>query len=176
MANTIFGALLSPSSFQLSSNNGPVNLTGVAVSNVSIKFNSRTLKNRREDGTTIAHARIKTPLQVQVRFIAQTLDALQTLSKIMNDVDGLYVMQSRGVKIINLKAQRMEQSQTPDAISATPIMMTFAGIQMQGVYRPVCVQQGDSSVIDSGIATLKNVGQNISDFANDISDRLGGVL
>ncbi|WLW40840.1 hypothetical protein GNAINCEL_00058 [Serratia phage KKP 3709] len=94
----------------------------------------------------------------------------------MNDVDGLYVMQSRGVKIINLKAQRMEQSQTPDAISATPIMMTFAGIQMQGVYRPVCVQQGDSSVIDSGIATLKNVGQNISDFANDISDRLGGVL
>ncbi|QEG13820.1 putative structural protein [Erwinia phage vB_EamM_TropicalSun] len=176
MANSILGSLIRMSSFTMTSDNGPVNLTGITIANVSIKFNSRTLKNRREDGTVIAHARIKTPVQVQVKAIASNIDGLQVLSHIMKNIDIMYEIKTRGVQIKNLKLQRSEQTQSAESLSATPIMLTFAGIQMQGTYRPVCVQQGDSSVIDSGISTLKNVTQSVEDFANGISDALGGVL
>lgn len=173
MAETILGSLLRPTAFKMSSEKGAVSLAGLAVESVSIKLNSRTLKNRREDGTVIAHARIKTPMQVQVKVVAQTIDGVQILSQIMNNVDEMYSIQTRGVKLKNVKLQRMEQSQSPEALSATPIMLVFAGIQMQGIYRPVCVQQGDSSVIDSGIATLNDVGNNVSEFASGVAESLG---
>lgn len=168
MANSIIGIIVPNQSLKITSDTtGEVSLLGLGVSVANLRLMSKILKNQREDGVIIAHGRVIIPSVIELDVIVQTIDGLETLNQIYKDIEGLYTIVSRGISFTNMRMTTQGIQQSAEMLSASPIRLTFKQAFLQNDDMPICQQAPDSSLIDTGIADLKNFSSDVTTFIGD---------
>lgn len=152
MANSIFNQFLGSEKLIITNkvSNSQV-ISGVSVAEVNIKFSAQLLKNIREDGSPIIDGKIILPCVVQIKLYCTKIDDVEAINVLLNDINVLYSMSTRGIFIDNVMLERDELSQTSAVISAVPINLSFKQVLLGEDTAPVVKQTPDSNTIIGGI-------------------------
>lgn len=173
MALDAITALLGSSSFKIVDFlSGPVNLSGLKVLDVRIKFEGKVFKNQREDGSFIVDGKMLMPTTIDVSVLIQTVDAAEQVNRILKDRKSLYTIYSRGLIINNLLCVNNQVSMNPEILSSSPFRLSFKEVPLQQEDQPETRQDADSTTIDKGIAYLKEVGTDAVEFAQNTYDKV----
>lgn len=174
MANSILNSLVGQSSFKLYSSDGRSVLSGVKVTRVVARFSGRLLKNIGEDGTPIIDTKIILPIEITVTGYADSQDAVSKINAILEDINGVYRLYSRGLYFERLTLASERLTQSSKVLSATPVDLVFNGIMRQDNIVPVTSQAGDSDTVIGGI--VNTVEQDAEAAASKISSIVSSVL
>lgn len=177
MAIDLLSFGLGNQSFKINSFNlGAVSTIGWAIVNVRIKLSSKLFRNQREDGSYIVDGRVLLPTQITVSVIAQSKSAMDTINSILKDRTTIYTINTRGLIFTSMVLQNENINQSADNTSSQPVQLVFRQILSQEEVLPQTRQVGDSSVIDRGIAYIKETTTTVTQTATKIASKIGGVF
>ncbi|QDH49603.1 hypothetical protein KYLE_47 [Pantoea phage Kyle] len=173
MANDLISYIFGPGQFKLTDfKAGPVSLAGLSIIDVTIIMNGKLFKNPKEDGGFIVDGKIRTPVEVNVTVIVQTVDGAERINSILKNRDTIYSLTSRGVIIDNLLCTNQQITMSSDVLSAAPYRLTFRELPLQRTVQPTTLQPADSSIIDKGIAYVKETTDSVTSMANSAINKV----
>lgn len=157
MPNTILSSLASKPALSIVSNLSGIDYgPNLSVQKVRSHLRSVTQKHKREDGTSIVDARILLPVLIEVSAFCKTLDQLQMINALLLDRESAYTVTTKGIIFKNMMADENTIRQTPDCISANPVILTFEQLLLQGgSATPQVAQAADASMLDRGIQLVQ---------------------
>lgn len=181
MANDLISYVFGSSRFKITDfRTGPVSLTGLSVIDVKIKFPGKLFKNAKEDGGFIVDGKIRLPIEIEVTVIVQTVDAAERITQILKNRDTLYSITTRGLIIDNMMCSNQQITLSPDMLSAAPYRLSFRELPLERTEVIVTKQQADSSIIDKGIAYVKETTTTVTNFAQEsiskVKSSISGLL
>ncbi len=173
MANSILSAIAASQNLKLTDIlKGPVSLSGLSIMDVSIKFPGKLFKNQKEDGGFIVDGKIRNPITIEISCIVQTEDAADRINTILKDRETMYTIVSRGVTINNLLCSNEQIEFSSEMLSAAPFNLTFKEFMLQELSQPITKQDADSTIIDKGIAYLKQTKDSVETYFSNITSGL----
>lgn len=170
MANTILSTILAKASMSiLDQTNAQTVLSNVKVKKVVIQLTSEPMRHMLEDGSTIVDVRIFKPIHVTAEILAPDAGTIDAVNQIVTNRESRYQVTSRGVIVANLVVDSDAITQSAEAISATPIRLSFKQLLIEGVSPIVFAGAPNSSVIDRGIAIVNQAATNVSDLFTKVA-------
>lgn len=177
MALDLISFGLGTSKFTITSFNlGPVSTLGWSILGVRIKLKSKLFKNQREDGSYIVDGRMLNPTELTVTLVAQSKSAVDTINSMLKDRSTVYTITTRGITFSNMLLQNQALSQSADNISSQPINLIFKQLMTEDVDLPTTRQLADSSVIDRGIAYVKETAESVTSLASNVLSKVKGFF
>ncbi|QBQ77326.1 hypothetical protein WFH_00038 [Escherichia phage vB_EcoM_WFH] len=177
MAIDLLSYSLSNRSFKIRSFNlGEVSTLGWAIVNVKIRLQAKIFKNQREDGSYIVDGRVKMPRILTVTVIAQTKSASDAITKMLQNRSTIYTINSRGLIFERMVLQNNNFSQDADNITSQPIQLVFHEILTQQDVSIQTAQAADSTVIERGIAYIKETTASVTGVATKVMNGIKGMF
>lgn len=170
MPSSILSSLLSkPSLSIVSSASGLDIASNLKVSRVGLRYRSRAMRHKREDGTSIVDARIILPCHCEIDVFVENLDDLAMVNSIMIDRTGVYKITSKGLIMTNMMLEEQVIKQTAIVISANPVRLQFKRLLIQDNQSvPQVEQAADSSLLDRGIQSVTSTLQSAQGAASQV--------
>jgi hypothetical protein len=174
--------LLSTSAFRVYNKTRGINvLSKVKVLNTKISLSSTAMRHMREDGTSIVDSRVILPFIMEVHMICPDLNVASDVLSVLNDRSSLYRVTSKGLIFDDLMLMYDSMQQTPDNLSSTPTRIAFQQVLLQGGQQAITAQPADGSLLDRGIASIRDaaqsatqtVTQSVSDLFNRATESVG---
>jgi hypothetical protein len=122
----------------------------------------------REDGATIADARIIHASVIEMDIYCPTIDDVESVIDLMNDRQNMYTVTAKGIVFENMMVMATQNKQTPEVLSAAPFVLVFKEQLLENVAPVICMQSGDSDTQDNGLQLLNNIGNNINNFVTTV--------
>lgn len=170
MATSILSQFIANSSFKLYSSDGLSVLSGVSVTRVSARLPGRLLRNMGEDGQPIIDTKIILPVTITITAIANSIDAVSKLNSLLQDINGVYRLYSRGLYFERVTLAGNNFLQSGEVLSATPVTITFNSILRQDEKVPVTAQSGDSDTIIGGIVNT------VEQDASEVTSKMQSII
>lgn len=145
-------------------------LTGLVIERVTIRLQAEPMRHTLEDGTTEIDTKVVRPTVLFVEAICPNPAALSALSDLEKDRASLMEIRTRGLIFRNLKVGAVTYDQSKAMLSATPARIEFRQLLVENYSPIVFAIASDSSMIDRGIAAVKEVVANARTFAGDTVD------
>lgn len=146
------------------------------IRHMSIRYSSRAMRHKREDGTSIVDARIIQPTRVMVECIAPDTATLEQITNVANDRANFYSITSRGLVFQYMRVQREQISQQHEFLTATPIKLVFVQQLVEFVQPVIFAQSSDSSLIDRGYTMLGQAAASVTQAAQQTVSYVKGLL
>jgi hypothetical protein len=152
--------LLSRSAFKVHNKTRGIDvMTKVKVINAKVSLQSTVMRHMREDGTTIVDTRVILPFVLEVQLICPDLNVANDVLSTLNDRSSLYRVTSKGLIFDDVMLMYDSMQQTPENLSSTPTRIAFQQVLLQGGQQAITAQPADGSVMDRGIASIRDVAQ-----------------
>lgn len=170
MANSILSTILAKSALTvLNQTFNQTVLSDIKVKKVVIQLTSEPMRHTLEDGSTIVDVRIFKPIHVTAEVMAPDSDSIDAINQIVSDRDSRFQLTSRGIIVANLSVDSDTIIQSSEAISATPIRISFKQLLIEGVSPIVFAGAPNSSVIDRGISIINKAADDVSDLFKKVA-------
>lgn len=181
MATLPLANLLGQSAFRVHNKLRAIDvMTKVKVLRTKIGLSSTVMRHMREDGTSIVDSRIILPYTLEVEIICPDLNVANDVLTVLSDRSALYKVTSKGLVFDDLMMMYDSMHQTPENLSSTPTRIAFQQILLEGSKQAITAQPGDSSSMDRGITSLRdvatNAAQSVTDLFNRATESVGRTL
>lgn len=142
----------------------------IVIERVMIRLQAEPMRHPLEDGTTEIDTKVIRPTTIFVEAICPNPEALSELSELEKDRSTLLEIRTRGLIFKNVKVAAVTYDQSKAMLSATPARIEFRQLLVEN-YSPVVFEiASDSSVIDRGIAAVRDVVSNTRTAAGALAD------
>lgn len=169
MASQIISQIINKPAISIKNETSGVDVAkGLKVARVAIHLGSNVMKHQMEDGSTLIDSRVIMPSTAEVQAFCPNENITNQVNVAMINREAFYSLTSKGITLKSMMVESFQMSQTPDVLSATPVVIKFKQVPDKSIMPAITKNSSDSSLIDRGMNLLAATKESASSLFGSI--------